>query len=276
MLSSKRFQEKRIGAAFLVNEAQATKDDVVEDDVAYLLVRKNIGLRDAEQLAEAAVHTAEAASSDGSSAKSSHDAFANEMALGRYWHTLGYINFLLGNIATARAYLESAWHLDPQSSYGEHLGKLLEVAGDKQEALRVDRQALASTSDGDLQRKLHLSIDTLAGPDGNLVQSANEIPLVGVATAQEGAAFFDLVYSASHDHPEVIFTGGTNALRSLAPLVTQTEATSFTLPDNGPETVVRRVHVLCKPGPDAGCQLQDLTAHNVHRVLLENRNRLLQ
>ena len=269
-LSSNDLQERNLGAAALVKEAQSSEDVGKKDDVAYRLARADVGLPEARQLAETAVLSAEAASAaSGDEGRATQEDFARNITLSRYWDTLGYVHSRMGETALAKQYIKRAWELDPQAYYGSHLARLSEEAGDTQEAVQIYGEALNSPGGEDLKKTLHERIQSLTGSAEVQLVHSSYTPLTGTAVAQQGSAFFDLVYAAGKQYPVVVFVSGTGALKPLVSILAKTGGDSFALPDSGPEMVVRRVEVTCKAsvaGAKSGCQALPLSAHEARML----------
>ena len=267
-LTSSDTADKAIGAAVLVKEAQASSDISLKAGIAYALARNNTGLPEALQLAEQALHDIEATSTLESPDKLSPADFERETRLGRYWETLGYIYFRQNHYDLARPYLQSAWLLDPRSYYGQHLGRLQEAMGYNTEAIRIYREALAlGGSDNEKQTVRHDLARLSTGPDaqsGLQPIELRQLTLKDVKAPAEGTAFFDLIYTpataATTPDPQVVFVNGTEALKSLASAVAKSLQQDFTLPDNGPEIVARRIELTCKTSSPSPCQIQYLSA----------------
>lgn len=267
MLASQDRQRQREGAAALVKEAQADTDPAAKDDVAYRLSRANVGIDEAESLAAFAVGRAERDCAGQAAPITDRAAFTREILLARYWDTLGSIYNRQGDTEQAKSYFESAWKLDPLVYYGFHLGRLDEQAGDTQQAVEIYRAALDAPGGDDLKQTIRERVNSLAHDSGTQPVAAGET-LVGVPAGLTGSARFDITYFSSADSPAVVFVSGADALRALTPSINWQEQNSFTLPDNGPERVVRRVEVTCGGQPQlAPCQIRTLGAHEARELV---------
>ena len=54
--------------------------------------------------------------------------------MGNYWDTLGWVEFVDGNLDKAQKFATAAWQLDPSAAKSDHLGQIYEKKGNKQEA----------------------------------------------------------------------------------------------------------------------------------------------
>jgi len=267
MLASQDKQQQLAGAAALVKEAQSSESTTVKDDIAYRLARANVGLAEAQSLAEAAVKSAEIDSADQSKSLVQRTDFHCEITLARYWHTLGFVYSRKGDTATPKTYIETSWKLDPLAYYGAHLARIAEEAGDTKSAVSIYRAALQASGGEQEKASIQARIDALAGKAGTTVAVAEESPLTGV-TAVAGTALFDVVYSSSVDSPMTAFVSGTEALRNLGPAVAKAGAASFALPDHGPERVIRRMEVICslEAASNSACSVHAFGAHQARTL----------
>jgi hypothetical protein len=257
-LKSNDRDEQTAGAAVLVKEAQASDSISLKSDIAYQLATADVGLSEAQQLAEIAVRGAEITVSADHAGNINREDFSREATLGRYWHTLGYIYFRRGETELAKQYLESAWELDPRAYYGAHLGRLLEDTGHPADALAIYRETLDSPGSDREKDHIRDRIQTLSGAVDAPPPTAQT--LAGPSTPADGTAFFDLVYSAGGPAPRVLFVSGDDACKPLASDIARSSPQTFALPDKGPEVIVRRVEISCKAASKPACQLRPLSA----------------
>ncbi len=267
-LSSQDQREQLVGAAVLVKEARASGDPAVKDDIAYRVARANVGLAEVQALAESAVQSAEVESSVPLPARITLTDASHAIALSRRWLTLGYIHYREDETAIAKAYMESAWKLDPLSYYGARLGRLVEETGDTEAAVRIYRAALEAPGGEGEKSLIQGRIKALAGSSEVAEAVVDRVPLT-CRSSVTGTAFFDVLYSADSVQPMVLFVKGAEGLQSIKSEVAKAEADDFSLPDKGPERVVRRVEVTCNAEAPAGssCSLRALGAHQVRTLL---------
>lgn len=270
MLAAQDRQRQLAGAAVLVKEAQASTDPALKDDIAYRFARANVGLPEAQQLAELAVRSAEHDCATTSSSVAAASDFAREITLARYWHTLGYVYDRMGDTDQAKSYLESAWRLDPLAHYGSHLARMDELGGETDDAVRIYRASLNAPGGEELKQTIRERLTALAGDAGTTPQPAVET-LAGTAQPA-GSALFDITYFSSTNSPVVTFVSGAEPLRALIAAITQQEKAEFALPNDGPERVVRRVEVTCgqQPGSTSGCAIRILGAHEARELLRQH------
>ena len=264
-LKSSDRDEQTAAAAVLVKEAQASDSIDHKDYIAYQLAGANVGLSEAQQLAETAVRGAETTASADQAGNPDREEFNREIALARYWHTLGYIHFRRGETELGKQYIESAMELDPRAYYGAHLGRLLEDAGQTADALKIYRESLDAPGSGHEKDHIRDKIQTLSGAVD--APPATARPLTGVSSPGDGTALFDLIYSSASPDPRVLFVSGNDAMKPLAPAIGRSAAPTFSLPDKGPEVIVYRFEITCNPASKPACQLRPLSAQQVEDIL---------
>jgi tetratricopeptide (TPR) repeat protein len=261
--------EQSAAAAVLVNEALASDSIDHKDYIAYQLAGANVGLSEAQQLAETAVRGAEITTSTDHAGNPDRDEFNREIALARYWHTLGYIYFRTGETELGKQYIESAMELDPRAYYGAHLGRLFEDAGQTTEALKIYHEALDAPGSGHEKDHIRDKIQNLS--DAVDAPPVTAQTLSGVSSPGDGTAFFDLIYSSASPDPRVLFVSGNDAIKPLAPAIGRSAAPTFSLPDKGPEVIVYRVEITCNPASKPACQLRPLSALQAEDTLPTSR-----
>jgi tetratricopeptide (TPR) repeat protein/transglutaminase-like putative cysteine protease len=114
------------------------------NDAAWYLVEHGLDLDRALAYARSAVSGATAASNGPVSESTKPSArVGRTLSLAAYWDTLGWIQFKRGETAEAVRYLSSAWQVHQNAEVGEHLGRALERAGRRREALLTYKAALS-------------------------------------------------------------------------------------------------------------------------------------
>jgi tetratricopeptide (TPR) repeat protein len=97
--------------------------------LGYSLAERNVRLKEAETLIAQALKLAP------------EDAYILD--------SMGWVQFRLGNLARARAYLERAWALRPHAEVGAHLGETLWLLGERDTARRIWRESQAVEPDNE-------------------------------------------------------------------------------------------------------------------------------
>jgi TonB family protein len=177
----------------------------VWNGAAYILAERNIELEHAEKWSETSL------SMESSRLRSiSFDHLTSEQLnfvlwIANYWDTRGWIYFLRGDTANARAYAQASWQLLPLPTMGDHLGQIYEKAGQREDAIRtyamavaaVDRPTRSSIDDDDVadakQRlaKLDPNVDRLLARGRTDLASMGEV-LISNASKINGTGDFAL------------------------------------------------------------------------------------
>ncbi|HEU0201340.1 MAG TPA: tetratricopeptide repeat protein [Burkholderiaceae bacterium] len=100
--------------------------------LGYTLADRNVRLREAQQLVEQALKL------------SPDDAYILD--------SMGWVQYRLGNLQSAREYLERAFKLKPEAEVGAHLGEVLWRLGEHTEARRVLRVARDADGENEILR----------------------------------------------------------------------------------------------------------------------------
>jgi tetratricopeptide (TPR) repeat protein len=121
-------------------------DDVMSlNGAAYELGDAGLDLPASEAASRKAVQILEARTAAATTAAATKQDFMNVMLLAANWDTLGWIDFKENKLPEAESYVRSAWLLlagDPEA--GEHLGKIYEAEGKKEDALTTYRLVVKS------------------------------------------------------------------------------------------------------------------------------------
>jgi len=128
------------------------------------------------------------------------------------WDTMGWILYREGKLDEAESYLKAAWRNAPSEIGAEHLGKLDEAKGDKDEALKMYELGIATISPIDMmgkkkapgaeEKKLQARVYVLlkAGAKSTVkdahakLQEIRTVPL-GAAKGMDGVAEYRLLLS---------------------------------------------------------------------------------
>lgn len=132
-----------------------TSDDAgVLNNTAYELADAGLDLPAAEAASRKAIQILETRTATATAAGAAKQDFANVVLLAATWDTLGWIDFKGNNLPEAESYVRSAWLLradDPEA--GEHLGKIYEAEGKKEDALTTYRLVVKSMAHPNLPPK---------------------------------------------------------------------------------------------------------------------------
>jgi tetratricopeptide (TPR) repeat protein len=120
------------------------------NDAAWYMVEHRLDLDVALGYARSAVSAVTAASNVAPPESMKPSArVARTSSVGAYWDTLGWIQFKRGDAAEAVRYLSAAWQVHQHPEVGEHLGRALERAGRRRDALLTYKAALSLPNPAD-------------------------------------------------------------------------------------------------------------------------------
>jgi tetratricopeptide (TPR) repeat protein len=255
------------------NQALAEFDKAVELDptptvwnnVAYQLSLRSVHLDRAQQYAESAVAATAAELRNVALDRLTANDLRRVPGLAAYWDTLGWVHFQKGELEQAEKYVRASWLLDEHGEVGDHLAQIYEKRGQKQEALRVYAQALASTRP---IPETHARLAQLSGGENKiqpLLSKAGEelsaqrtVKLGKLLKENASAEFFVLLSpgpALSATNPagapgttskveEVKFVKGSEGLRPLAEALRSAHYPGV-FPDDTPTKLVRRGILSC-------------------------------
>jgi tetratricopeptide (TPR) repeat protein len=253
--------EKAIAAFHRAVQADSgldTLDSNMLNSIAYDLAEKKLDLSDALQYAEKAVREEEEQSSKIQVAQLAMQNLGVSTRLAAYWDTLGWVHFGLGNLDQAEKYLKAAWAVTQDADTGEHLGRVYENLGKKQQAARaygLALYALGRNGDPQTRDRLTSSIAALSNKaSGSLTMkdSGNELseertfklPQIRDWGGGHKSAEFVVVLTKESGFAETKFLSGAPELRSaFTPLGAQ--KSSFPFPDDSRARIVRHGVLSC-------------------------------
>jgi tetratricopeptide (TPR) repeat protein len=138
---------------------------IIRNNIAYTLAVKGVHTDAARRYAESAVSTAEAALRNLSLAQVKRNDFGWTSVLAMCWDTLGWVEFVDGNLQKAEKYVLSGWQLNPISEGADHLGQIYEKLGEKERAIHF--YGLAMNAPGP-EPEIRGRLAALAGGDGKV------------------------------------------------------------------------------------------------------------
>ena len=123
-----------------------TSDDAnMLNSAAYELADAGVDLPASETASRKSIQLLETKTTATTLANAKNEDFGNVAMLAASWDTLGWIEFKQNKLPDAESYVRSAWLLratDPEAA--EHLGKIYEAEGKKEDALTIYRLAVKS------------------------------------------------------------------------------------------------------------------------------------
>jgi Flp pilus assembly protein TadD len=248
-------ETKKALAAF-EKGAELSQTPLVWNDIAYNLADHNLELEKAQRYAESAVAATAASLRNAELAHLTLDDLNAVASIGAYWDTLGWVYFQRGDLDTAERYLRAAWLLNQHGEVGEHLGRIFEKRGQKDEAIRWYGLGIAATHSVPETRG---RLVALLGPDtkesqiNELVTKARRelstlrtFPAGKLLTENADADFLILLSPGEKDArmDEVRFVGGSEKLRPFASNLRSIHFAGM-FPDASPAKLVRRGTLTC-------------------------------
>ncbi len=242
-------------------------DDVaLLNGAAYELGDAGLDLPASEAASRKAVQILETRTPSATAAGATKADFANVMLLAANWDTLGWIDFKESKMPEAESYVRSAWLLlagDPES--GEHLGKIYEAEGKKEDALATYRLVVKGMehpgmppnyADMKTEMEGRIAALTKAGvhekPGPQVQQSGDEVAALRTYTipsplkGQYASADFLLLLGDNHAE-DVRWLKGDEELRKATPgLLAATYRAP--LPTGSKAKVLRRGILACTTG----------------------------
>ena len=114
------------------------------NDIAYSLAEHQLELDKAQRYAESAAAATAANLRNVELARLTLDDLNEVISIGAYWDTLGWVYFQQGNLDAAERYIRAAWLLNQHGEVGDHLARVLEKRGLREEAIRTYAMAAAA------------------------------------------------------------------------------------------------------------------------------------
>jgi tetratricopeptide (TPR) repeat protein len=244
-----------------------TSDDVMLlNGAAYELGDAGLDLPASEAASRKAIQILEARTAAATVASATKQDYMNVMLLAANWDTLGWIDFKENKLPEAESYVRSAWLLlagDPEA--GEHLGKIYEAEGKKEDALTTYRLVVKSMAHPNLppnyaemktEMEGRVAALTKAGvhdkPGPHVQQGGDEVAALRTYTipsplqGQYASADFALLLGDNHAE-DVRFVKGDESLKKATPgLLAATYRAP--LPAGSKAKVLRRGIVACTTG----------------------------
>jgi len=244
-----------------------TSDDAtLLNGAAYELADSGVDLPASEAASKKAIQTLETRAAAMTVANAKNEDFANVGMLAANWDTLGWIEFKQNKLSEAEAYVRSAWLLllsDPET--GEHLGKIYEAEGKKEEALTTYRLMVKSMSHpglsqnyADMKTEMEGRVAALtkagvhAKPGPRVQQGSDELAALRTYTipspleGQYASADF-LLLLGDNRAEDVRFLKGDDTLKKAGPALLGATYRA-PLPTGSKAKVLRRGIVACTTG----------------------------
>ena len=267
-------QEK--GLAAFDKAAGISQAPLIWNDIAYDLADNKIELDKAQRYAESAVSSTEADLRNIDLLHLTMGQLRQVGTIGACWDTLGWVYFEKGDLQKAERYVDAAWQLDQHGEVADHLARIYDKLGAKDQAVHTFALALAAPhSVPETRARLILLLGGNAGIDDLVKKAAPELvsmrsfELKGLLKEDATADFLILLSPAGSDGTSVKveaakFVSGSESLRPFADkLMSLDYGTAF--PDASPAKLVRRGTLTCS-AKSGDCVLQLVLPENVHAV----------
>jgi tetratricopeptide (TPR) repeat protein/transglutaminase-like putative cysteine protease len=267
-------QEK--GLAAFDKAAGIAQTPAIWNDIAYNLADNKIELDKAERYAESAISSTDADLRNIDLLHLTMDQMNEVASIGSLWDTLGWVYFEKGDPQKAERYIRAAWQLDQHGEVADHLARIYEKLGDKDQAAHTFALALAAPhSVPETRARLILLLGGNAGI-ADLVKNATpeiaamrSFELKGLLKEDASADFLILLSPAGSDGGSVKvdaakFVSGSESLRPFADkLMTLDYGAAF--PDASPAKLVRRGTLSCS-AKSGDCIFKLLIPEDVHSI----------
>jgi tetratricopeptide (TPR) repeat protein len=228
------------------------------NNAAYNLADHKVELAKAQKYAELAVSTtaADLAKTDLEHATSAQ--MREVASIGNYWDTLGWVYFQKGDLDAADRYIRAAWLLEQRAEIADHLARIYEKRGNKDEATRSFAIALAAPhSNPDTRARLTLLLGGNSQIDELVSRAKPKLVALRTRTLgklinEEAQADFAVLLSRAKTAPghasveSVRFLGGSEKLRMFADRLRLLDYGPL-FPDSSPVKFVRRGTLSCSP-----------------------------
>ena len=255
-----------------VEEALNSSDPSLRTLVAYALANNNDHLADAETLARDAVRIVEQRAADAVADGDPPQAFATMSALSSFWDTLAWVYFREGNQKQAEAFARAAFELKPNPEYCSHLGRIYEAEGRPKDAVTIYQMALSKKSSPAALDFFQTRLAQLGnnGAAAIPMEVITHLPALKPPLADGTNVLLNV--TLTRDQPATVNYIKVRPPNEPAVTAAIQSALATNLPDNGPETILRRAHLSCTSGDAATCSLYFLSSEDLKRTPLPANN----
>jgi tetratricopeptide (TPR) repeat protein len=229
---------------------------LVWNNVAYALADNRLNLEKAQQYAESAVSATAANLRNIELAHLKLSNLNDVTNIGSYWDTLGWVYFQKGDLPAASRFISAAWRLNQHGEMADHLARVREAQGHKDEAIHLYALAIAAPfSVPETRARLTLLLGGNAAIDGLVAKAKPELAILrsipaGKIVAENVSADFLISISpqgadaSSTEVDDVRFVSGSEKLRPFAENLRRLDYGSM-FPDSSPSKLVRRGTLSC-------------------------------
>jgi hypothetical protein len=229
--------------------AYARVHDEVANHVAHVLASRKMHLEEADALGRASVERFERETATIELDRATLRDLHRMDDLAEYWDTLGMVRWAQGDEESAKRYCRIAWNLGGEGLYMADLARFALKDGDTELAQRMLRVALGGTADDREKGQIASDFAKLSPEKPTPIDDPPSVVLTNPLPMQ-GAAEFWLLF-AGNAPPQVRWAGGDDRLALQGPAIAAAKY-SPQMPDEGPERVLRRAHLVCQ---ETSCKL---------------------
>ena len=248
--------EKEKALAAFEKGVELSQTPLIWNNVAYALADGKLDLDKAQQYAESAVSATAANLRNVDLAHLKTGNLNDVINIGSYWDTLGWVLFQKGDLAQAAKFITAAWQLNQHGEMADHLARVYEAQGHKDQAIHMYALAIAAPfSVPETRARLTLLLGGNAAIDGLAAKAKPELDELrsipaGKLFAEAVSAEFLILVSpqgeggSSTKVDAVRFVSGNENLRAFAENLRHLDyGTMF--PDAAPAKLVRRGTLTC-------------------------------
>jgi tetratricopeptide (TPR) repeat protein len=248
--------EREKALAAFEKGAELSQTPNVWNNIAYNLAEHQLELDKAKRYAESATTATAAKLRNVELTHLTLDDLGAVVALGASWDTLGWVYFQEGNLEAAERYIRASWLLDQHGEVGDHLARVLEKRGLRDEAILAYAMAIAAAHSVPETRG---RLGTLLGAEAKESQieklvtharddlSALRTFHVGKLLSEKAEADFLVLLSPGEREAKVDAVQFVNGSDKLRPFASALRSLHFNgmFPDASPAKLVRRGMLSC-------------------------------
>ena len=248
--------DKEKALAAFDKAVEIAQTPIVWNNVAYALADHKLDLKKAQQYAESAVSATAANLRNIELAHLKLNNLNDVASIGSYWDTLGWVYFQKGDLPTASKLISAAWRLNQHGEVADHLARVREAEGHKDEAIHFYALAIAAPfSVPETRARLTLllggnaAIDDLVAKARPQLAALRSIPAGKLIAESVSADFLVSISPQGADGSAtkvdaVRFVSGSEKLRVFGENLKHLDyGTMF--PDGSPVKLVRRGTLSC-------------------------------
>ena len=239
---------------------------VTWNNIAYSLSEQNIQLDRASKYADTAINAVDTQMRDVNLDRLRMQDIGTSNFLFNVWDTKGWIEYKLGHLDTAEAYILPAFLASGRGDEAEHLGEIYEKRGNRDEAIRYYTFSLISDNPSAeaLTRLNALGVKDVEKHKSTAAAQLKALRTLPLHKSDKGTAEFFLLISPTKVQ-QVKFIKGDDNLKGFVDGLSQS-GVSMKFPPDAQAQVVRRGVVHCGTSTPAECSLELLPGSQVRSL----------